>query len=321
MPDGSRDKDKPRQQSPDDSSSKADDRSRQRSPEVTTNKDKPRPESPEDRGPTSPDEGPDNHQNSLSSVSQNAGHGGGVSSNHHNPVQNLPPRLQKKQLREEEEKMYKFHGKDSAIADWTRDRMSHKVYDVNSRGPVSHKSLWSDEKDSRDKNNEKGTAQKGKPGDGGKSGNGKLVDGDKNYQRSTKDGSGYQMQASQLQQQQQQQPLHLMNTVKPLMECTPCSVQSLMQCTPDGVQLMQSMGALQLYPAAPIQVAQAPAYVHGHATAPPSVVRDGVTSNVSKEVKGIVCDSSMLAVLNLLKLKDHLQILSLGGGAPLKFVP
>lgn len=280
VPDSSKDKDKPRQQSPEDAS-KTNDKCRQKSPEDSTDKekDKPRPQSPEDssRGRSSPDEGHDKHQNSVSSASQNVGHGSG-SSNHHNPVQNLPPRLQKKQLREEEEKMYKFHGKESAMADWTRDRQSNRVYDVNSRGPVSHKSLWSDEKDNRDKNFEKRTAPKGKNDDG------KLGDGDKNYQRSTKDGSTYQMHASQL-QQQQQQPMHLMNTVKPLMECTPCSVQPLLQCTTDGVQLIQSMGALQLYPAASIQMAQAPAYMQGHTTAPPSIVRDVATNNVSKEVQ------------------------------------
>lgn len=171
--------------------------------------------------------------------------------------------------------MYKaVGGKDtSAINDWTRDRLSNRVYDVNSRGTIANKNLWTDDKD--DRRDRRGGGGRGKPEDG-RPGDKEKLSNDKIYQRNANNPATYQgpyADAGAVQQSLQE--------VAPLVNCTPCTVPPLMQCTTD-VQLVQSMSALHLYPATGMQLG--PTFVPGLAAMSPSVICDGATENASKEV-------------------------------------
>lgn len=219
--------------------------------------------------------------NCSSTNQSSGGGGGGAEPNYHNVVQNLPPRLQKKQMREEEEKMYKAVGKDMAMNDWSRDRLNSKVYDVNSRGTIANKNLWTDDKDDRGKDRRdrrgggggRGKTEDGRPTEREKSSNEKI------YQRNANNIAAYQGPYADT-SAVVQQPLQVVQEVGPLVNCTPCTVPPLMQCTTD-VQLVQSMSGLHLFPAAAISLG--PTFVPRLAAVSPSVICDGAADNASKE--------------------------------------
>lgn len=219
----------------------------------------------------------------INCSSTNQSSGGGAEPNYHNVVQNLPPRLQKKQMREEEEKMYKAVGKDMAMNDWSRDRLNSKVYDVNSRGTIANKNLWTDDKDDRGKDRRdrrsgggRGKTEDGRPTEREKSSNEKI------YQRNANNIAAYQGPYADT-SAVVQQPLQVVQEVGTLVNCTPCTVPPLMQCTTD-VQLVQSMSGLHLFPATAVSLG--PTFVPRLAAVSPSVIcPDGAAGNASKEVK------------------------------------